>query len=153
MTGKKRQIQDFLNQGEILKAWKMLLSIEKAGKMDVPLLVLKNLIQVFYAETEHNAEHTVFDASTDLDKLAQHFIRLKLLMRRLEFDLPRQAQEEFYTYCETHHVSEYLLDFILLTNIFKKEQVCEKLMDRYPDKADYFAKTCRYAKEAEHGQP
>lgn len=146
---KNRQIQEFLDQGEIIKAWEMLLSLEK---MDVPLLILKNLIHVFCVETEQNAEYAIFDYSTDIDKLSQHFIRLKLLMRRLEFNLPEQYQEEFYVYCNTHHVSEYLLDFILLTNIFNKEQVCRKLMDRYPDKADYFARTCQYAKEAEHGK-
>lgn len=144
------QIQMFLKQGEIIKAEQALQSLPYK---DADFLILDLLIQVFHVEAMQNADDTVFDDSTDIKVLAKHFITLKLLMRRMDFDLPKEDQDELCTYCRHHHVSEYLLVKILLTNIFHKKQVCRKLLAMFPEKAAYFEQAYKYLEETEHGQP
>lgn len=145
-----KQIQEFLRQGEILKAEQVLHCMYKK---DANLLILDVLIRVFHIEIMQDAECTVFDDTVDIQQLSKHFILLKLLVRRLEFDLPKESQEELRTYCGRHHVSEYLLAAILLTNIFHRKQVCQKMIAMFPEKAAYFMQTYRYLEETEDGQP
>ena len=142
------QIQAFLRQGEILKAERVLHSLQRK---DASLLILDVLIRVFHIEAMQEAEYTVFDDSVDIQVLSKHFITLKLLVRRLEFGLPQEDQDELLRYCRLHHVSEYLLAAILLTNIFHRKRVCRKMMAMFPEKAAYFGQTYRYLEETEHG--
>lgn len=144
----KEQIQQWLNQGEILKAEQALGSVRQ---MDAELLILNTLLQVFRVEAEQDIAYTVFDVSVDIHALARHFIKVKLLLRRLEFELPQVYQNELYLYCTKKHVSEYLLVSILLTNILHRKQVCRKLVGMFPDKAAYFEQAYSYLEEAEHG--
>ena len=136
------QIQIFLRQGEIIKAEKALHSLQH---MDADLLILDILIQVFHVEIAQD----VFDDSTDIKELAKHFITLKLLMRRLDFELPEEEQNELRTYCSLHHVSAYLLAKILLTNIFHRKQVCRRLIAMFPEHAAYFGQTYKYLEETD----
>lgn len=140
------QIQIFLRQGEIIKAEKALHFLQH---MDADLLILDILIQVFHVEIAQDAANTVFDDSTDIKELAKHFITLKLLMRRLDFELPEEEQNELRTYCSLHHVSAYLLAKILLTNIFHRKQVCRRLIAMFPEHAAYFGQTYKYLEETD----
>lgn len=102
----------------------MQLDQDKRGKMGN---VLRILIGVFRREVEKNVSPTVFDLSFDADELVEHFIRLKLYLRRLEFGLPEQTWMEFYEYCKSAGVSDHLILCILQNNIFYKEECCRNL--------------------------
>lgn len=133
-----------LNKGEILKAEKVLNEVKEKNEK---LMVLERLISIFKTEVENGAEYTVFDYSTELDKLALHFNKTKLMLRRLEFDTDKRSVKEFYEYVERNRVSVYMLASLILVNIFFKKKVCMGLARLYSEnkgttsmEAVYFAK-------------
>ena len=124
----EEKIARLLELGELLAIEQLFSSVKVWTKN---LVVLSCLVKVFHIEVENNVEFTVFDYSVKLDELSEHYIRIKLLLRRIEFDLPLQEQEELFTYCCEKQVSVYLLSFILMTNIFHKAKVCRKLIQLF----------------------
>lgn len=115
-------IQNFLREGEILNV-ERILSEEKEWTKE--LIILNVLLKVFRKEVEKNVPHTVFDVSLELNELVEHFVHLKVLIRRVEFELPCQYQKELYYYCVNTGVSDYLLLYILHNNIFFKKRFCK----------------------------
>lgn len=118
------------------------------------MVIMERLIQIFHAEVEHDTEVTVFDDSINMEQLAKHFVIVKLLIRRLEFDLPKEYQKEFYDYCQKYKVSEYFLVSILLTNVFERGKVCRRLIKLFEDAEGknswmgrYFRQTLYYLEE------
>lgn len=147
----EKNIYELLKQGEIIKVEDALNSVQEWNEK---LIILNRLVKIFRTEVENGAEYTVFDISTDIDKLAEHFTSVKLMLRRLEFDLPKESIKEFYNYCEKNNVSVYMLSSIVLINIFYKEKVCEGLIHLYIDEkgkqsgeAEYFASLLKYIRE------
>lgn len=122
----EREISLLIQQGEILGAEQLLqqLNVEERGKWGTILLIL---IHVFRREVEKNVSPTVFDLSLNADELMEHYVRLKLYLRRLEFGLPVQYWNEVYEYCKNTGVSDYLIFQILRNNIFYKEELCRNL--------------------------
>jgi len=155
-TGEKKmsaedEIQGLLEQGEILKAEQ---AISALPEKNAGLVVLEELIKVFHAEALSETDYTVFDYSVNIGQLTKHFIYTKLLMRRLEFDLPERYQEELYSYCRQNKVSQYFLASILLNNIFKRQKVCKKLIRMFEGAegkqsrmGKYFRQTLVYLEE------
>lgn len=144
----EEQIQEFLKQGEILMVEQLLSSLPQAGPQ---MVILHILLNVFRTEVEQEAPVTIFDYSLDIAELAGHFIRLKLYIRRLEFDIPLKYQKELWAYCSEHNVSEYLILSILLTNIFRRERACRRLIQIIEEmegagsqKAGYFRQVLSY---------
>ena len=120
----EEQIQILLKKGELLQIEKIL---SKAECSSVDITVLKCLVEIFHIEVQYDVAYTVFDYSVDLDELVQHFIKTKLYMRRLEFDLPWNKQKEACQYWLETKVSDEELYYILLTNIFLQKKVCGQL--------------------------
>ena len=118
------QIKLLLHKDKIPEIKKILSQVKEWNK---ELLVVNVLVQVFQKEIENGISPTVFDYSLDLDVLIQHFIHLKLYVRRLDFDLPPDLQIELYKYCKTTGVSDYLLLYIIQKNVFMQVKVCQKL--------------------------
>lgn len=98
------------------------------------LSVLLDLLNIFQQEMAHQVAATVFDYSLDLDELVQHFFRLKLYMRRMEFNLPVEYQREFYDYCVATGVSDYFILQLLQKNLFLKKDACLNLSARYAER-------------------
>lgn len=144
----EKQIQIYLSQGEIGKAEQ---TIHSAQKLNANMVIINMLIQIFRLETEKNIPNTVFSVSLDMGVLVKRFITVKLLLRRLEFDLPQRYQRELYAYCRKYKVSEYFLTFILWNNIFKRKKVCMQLAEMFPKKAGHFKKVYRRLEEEENG--
>ncbi len=119
-----RQIRALLAEGELLEIEDVLSGVKEWNK---ELLVMSIMDQVFRREAENDISPTVFDYSLDLDELVRHFIRLKLYVRRLEFGLPDELQDELYGYCQKTGVSDYLLLYILQQNVFFQKKVCREL--------------------------
>ena len=126
----EEKIAVLLREGELLEIEDIL---SKQKKWNSNLLILNTLIQVFHKEVEHNIQPAVFDYSLELDELAKHFVRLKLLIRRLEFDLPLEYQNELYDYCTQTGVSVFLILSILQNNIFFKEKTCKQIARVFED--------------------
>ncbi len=108
----EQAIRSSMMSGDIKKAKEWLKGIS-TGKISKELMVLKVLMRVYEAETENNVSYTIFDYSLDLDVLYRHFVKIKLLVRRLEFDFPYELMDELYVYCKTNHVSYYFIGIIL----------------------------------------
>ncbi len=122
------QIRTLLAEGELLEIEDVLSGVKEWNR---ELLVMNIMDHVFHREIGDDVWPTVFDYSVDLDELVRHFIRLKLYMRRLEFDLPDELQNELYVYCRETGVSDHLLLYILLQNVFFQKKVCQKLSDLF----------------------
>ena len=72
-------------------------------------------------------QRTVFDDFGNPDDMIQHFIRLKLYLRRIEFGLAEKYQREVYDYCIQTGVSDHLIFHMIQNNIFYREQFCRNL--------------------------
>jgi hypothetical protein len=125
------EIYDLLKQGEILEVENALNSVKK---WDKKITILVNLLEIFHDEVNCEVKRTVFDYSTDIDELSKHYTRTKLMLRRIEFDMPHVYIDEFYNYCEYNGVSMCMLNHIILRNIFYKKKVCLGLADLYGEK-------------------
>ena len=147
----EEKIYELLKQGEIIKVEELLDSVKEWNEK---LTILSRLVKIFHIEVQSGAEYTVFDYSVDMDMLVEHFSLVKLMLRRIEFDMPKDAVNELYEYCEKNKVSVYMLASIVFINIFHKEKVCEGLIDLYKEKkgqlseeAEYFASLLKYIRE------
>jgi hypothetical protein len=125
------EIYSLLKQGEILEVEKAINSVRLKDKN---ILILTELLVIFHDEVNSNSIHTVFDYSTDFEELSRHYIRTKLLLRRLEFDMPPEYLDEFYDYCENTGVSIPMLCRMIRVNVLYKEKVCLGLSQLYGDK-------------------
>jgi hypothetical protein len=121
-------IYALLRQGEILEVEKALKSLRV---MNEKLLILDKLTKIFRNEVNGNSKKTVFDYSTDIDQLSQHYTKTKLLLRRIDFDMPRVCINEIYEYFEDNMVSVYMLEEMVKTNMVNKVKVCMGLAELY----------------------
>lgn len=101
------------------------------------------LSDIYQIEKNNNSKYTVFDIIDEPKELYEHFVKLKLLLRRIEFDLPEE--NDFYTYSEQMHVSQHLTGWLVRNSLIKKRHVCGKLVDAYKrigklDESAYFQK-------------
>lgn len=126
----EEKIASLLREGELLEIEEIL---AKQTNWTANLMILNILIQVFHKEVENNIQPAVFDYSLDFDELVKHFIHLKLLIRRLEFDLPSEYQNELYEYCVQTGVSVCLILSILHNNIFFKTKTCRQIARVFED--------------------
>ena len=94
------------------------------------MFVIKQLMEIYKTE-QKSGQNTILDYSTDMNQLIQHFVHLKLLLRRMDFDIPEEYQEEIYTYIKTNHVSDSMIVFIILRNMIDKIKVCTALISMY----------------------
>lgn len=118
-------IQKLFSEGKLEEAEQYLDNLQDDNAKTI---ILKVLFRAFHMEQERGEEKTVFDYSTQVDELVKHYIKLKLLLRRLEFNLPEEKQQELRGYCRQCFVSKDLLTVIVLTNIFEPARVCRRLV-------------------------
>lgn len=59
--------------------------------------------------------------------------RMRLLVRRLEFDLPRESWQELYERCAKRQISETELFSIIKAHTFDPEDVCKKLISLWKE--------------------
>lgn len=124
MEEQVQKIQTFLLEGELLEAERELAKVKQWNKQ---LLIIRIMMFVFRKEVENGSAPTVFDYSLDLNVLVDHFVRLKIYIRRLEFELPLSLQMELYKYCKQTGVSDELLCHIVQVNMFYPEKVYKNL--------------------------
>ncbi len=122
----RETLSRLMRDGEILRVEQMLASMpaEWYGKNEC---ILSACIRVFRQEVEHDISPTVFDASQDMSDIAEHYVRLKYYMRRLEFGLPEEYWQEVYDYVIQSGVSNFMIYMFLEENIFNKKVFCDNL--------------------------
>ena len=155
VVNEEEQISELLRQGEIIQIEQRMKTLRA---WTASLVILKCLLRVFRTEVENEEHDSIFDYSVDLDMLKKHFVKIKLLLRRLDFDLTWDEQMEFYDYCTQTKVSKYLVASIVLNNMVYKEKVCARLIQIYSEKegdhsekAQYFEGVLRDLKERKNG--
>lgn len=126
MNSTEKRIAQCLSAGEYEYAEKI---CERAKEKTKEIVILRYLFDVFHQEEEHGAEDLIFDSFRDYKLLVEHFVRLKLLLRRLEYSI--SGEEEFFYYCERHKVSVYFVRELIRKNMFYPERVCRKLIEKY----------------------
>jgi hypothetical protein len=126
------KIAALLKQGEILEVEDLLKTMEE-NKKSKEIIILERLIDIFRSEVSNDIERTVFDYSTDIYELAAHFTKVKLMLRRVEFDMPLEYIDEFYRYCEDTGVSFNMLSLLVMANITPqhRKKVCSGLAGMY----------------------
>ena len=123
--GLKQQIATELENGDFISAENLLFSTDK---WDFELSVINRLFKIFRLEIENNCTKTLFDYSTDIDILIEHFTQVKLLIRRLEYDIEKQTWPEIYNYFKETYVSDWFLYSIILNDSFMQKKVCKNLV-------------------------
>lgn len=118
-------LQKLFSEGRLAEAERYL---DEWQDDNAKTIILKILFRVFHMELACGEEKTVFDYSVQTDELVKHYIKVKLLLRRLEFDLPKEHQQELRSYCRQCFVSKDFLTVIVLTNIFDQAGVCRRLI-------------------------
>lgn len=67
----------------------------------------------------------------------QNYIRMKLLLRRFDFDLPENYEKEVYEYIIKNHISDCMLVYLVTKNMFHRQiHMFEQANDR--KRADYY---------------
>lgn len=122
----REEIRSLLFEGDLLQAESWLKSFNPKwyNRQDA---ILIQLFQIFRREVEKEEKYTIFDFSSNLNDVIEHYIRIKLYMHRVELGLPREYQREVYAYCVDNHVSNQVLLHILKTNVFLKEDFCNNM--------------------------
>lgn len=113
---------------------------ESGSKEEIVCTILSEIYQL---EQKHNSIYTVYDIINEPKLLYGHFVKLKLFLRRIEFDLPEE--NELYVYAEQMHVSEYMIGWMIQHSLIRRRHICAKLAEAYgqkgnSQKAAYFHK-------------
>ena len=94
--------------------------------LSADLLRIKQMAEA--VRSEQKSGFTTFIANTDsFDRFRNKYTQLTLLMRRLEFDLPEEEQEECYRYIIGQQISPYSVAAVLY-NIISLLGHREKIM-------------------------
>lgn len=133
----KEEIQNLLYEGEVLQVAEKVKQLMDLSPGDAELTILHCLLKIFRIETDRCSSSTVFDYSLNISELSRWFVHVKLLLRRIDFDLTEDEQEEIYFYAKETGVSVYFIGEILLNNIVHKEKVScilEKIYQKNTEK-------------------
>ena len=146
----EKDIVKYLKNRNILMVEKLLNS---ASALNENLYILGKIIKISKLEQEKRISTNILEYSDGYKELIQHFLTVKLLLRRFEFDLPVEYQREAYDYFLKTNVSNYFILSLLLNNCFYPEKVCEKLInlelhyiDDNKERREFFEKVLLYFK-------
>lgn len=134
-----------LRQGDISAAisrMKEALEIEEAWEREFAFI--SRLIDIYGEERRAGETHTVFDGVKNVDEAVGHFVWTKLLLRRLEFGLPKEYRQELYSYCTKRQVSATMLHSVLCVNIIQQEETCRRLISLYEENEGKQSERARY---------
>jgi hypothetical protein len=127
----KEKIRDMLKHGDILAVDKIL---QSETLNDKSLVILSRLIIIFKNEVNCGIKRAVFDYSTDIDELVNHYNMTKLMLRRIEYDMPSRYIDDAYRYWNETGASVCMLSQMVVTNIIDKEKVSSRLVELYNER-------------------
>lgn len=131
-AGHMAEADGFLMRGDTVAAAKAMGdAIKQETEWDRELALIVRITEIYEEERRTGEAHTVLDGMETVDAAVRHFVWVKLLLRRLEFGLPKEHWQELYHYCKERQVSETMLSSILRTNIIRKEETFRRLIEMY----------------------
>ena len=90
----------------------------------------------------------------EVENLVQHYTKIKLLIRRFDFGVLQESADELYDYIINEKISDTMLVYLIMTNMFHKERVIECFMNMFKEKegnssyrTEYYKKILRGMKE------
>lgn len=121
------RLQEYIESNQIDKAESLIDLMKDQHIKDSMVYMFKQILSIYRSEAENESKCCVFDRTTDINELADIYIRIKLLVKRLEYDIP--GQEEMVEFCIVNRISSYYLKHIILTNVIFKKRVVNRLND------------------------
>lgn len=128
----KAEVNACLQRGDSAAAAEAMREVlKKETQWNRELAFVKRITDIYEEERRAREEYTVLDSARNVDEAASHFVWVKLLLRRLEFGIPKEHWQELYCYCTKQLVSMTMLYSILRVNIIRKEETCRRLIALY----------------------
>lgn len=91
-----------------------------ANVTDNVLSDLKIVFTIFNTEKENNSDTLFFDYSLEINSIVEHYIKLKFLLRRVEFDIGENPDILIIDYIKKYQISVYaLIVTIMFSSVFK----------------------------------
>ncbi len=125
-----------INQGDFNAAhnlYNQIMFIKKDGKtyrnmnaINTKLAILGIAFQIYEQEKQEKIS-TIFDLFPSWDRIIEHYYRLKFLLRRLEFELREEEQEEIVSYVINYNITFCQLFTIIQYSIVHKVKVLNRL--------------------------
>lgn len=120
------KIQNALYEGEFIVAEQTLRSVKKYNSK---LAMVYRIFEIFKMEVKSDCLYTVFDYSLDVYELERHFMQVKLMLRRLEYDVAEETWTQIYQYIVKNQVSGCFLTSIISTDMFDKKNATKNLLE------------------------
>ncbi len=114
---------------------------EHNSRKNACVMQIKSIYQM---EKKQKEKYTVMDYSEEIDSTVKHYIKMKLLLKRIDFELEEKYQYEIYDYIKENRVSRSFVVWILLKNMYHRKKVCKKLIQIYETKEGENSKYAKY---------
>lgn len=125
-------MQDELVIEGLLKKRKIELAKKYLGEHGIStaeLVMARELLKVYDEEIEAGCKHTILENFSSLSQWKEQYIQLKLLLRRLEYDLP--DTEDFFACICRRQYSVYFIGHLVKTNLFHPKKVSMRLVQEF----------------------
>ncbi len=128
--------------------------IEVARTHSKNMEIINQVLIIFQIESRRNVRSKILDRSLEVENLVQHYTKIKLLIRRFDFGVLQESADELYDYIINEKISDTMLVYLIMTNMFHKERVIECFMNMFKEKegnssyrTEYYKKILRGMKE------
>ncbi len=130
------ELNNKINCGEIDSASKLydqMLYVKYNGKILWNMKIISSSLAVLgiafkiYEQEKREKVTTIFESMSSLEEIVVHYYRLKFYLRRIEYDLHEEEQEEIVTYVIKHNVSFQQIFYIIQFSIVHKVKVWNSL--------------------------
>lgn len=128
--------------------------IEVARTHSKNMEIINQVLIIFQIESKRNVRNRILDRSLEVENLVQHYTKIKLLIRRFDFGVLQESADELYDYIINEKISDTMLVYLIMTNMFHKERVIECFMNMFKVKegnssyrTEYYKKILRGMKE------
>ena len=118
-------IDYLISLGEIKKASSFYKRTKEFVDTNTTIEILGILFYIYDMECEQK-EYSVFEGRTSLKSVEEHYIQLKFLLRRYDFNI-EQCDEEVVSYIVENHVSSSLILCIIQRSIINKIAVLNRV--------------------------
>lgn len=128
--------------------------IEVARTHSKNMEIINQVLIIFQIESRRNVRSRILDRSLEVENLVQHYTKIKLLIRRFDFGVLQESADELYDYIINEKISDTMLVYLIMTNMFHKERVIECFINMFKVKegnssyrTEYYKKILRGMKE------
>lgn len=119
----EKKIAAFLQDNDIEGIHRVLDESEKKSKK---MVMMQQVLNILHMEEKQKEHSTILSKTQDMEEVLQQYVQMKLLLRRLDFGLAEEA--EIYAYIQKYRVSDSMIVYLVLRNMFHKQQVVLRLI-------------------------